>query len=208
MNPPIEQPELTDHCSDDQLMLRMQTGDSVAFEMLVARHQQPLISFFIRNIRDVQQAEDLTQETLLRVFNQCWDYLPRGRFRGWMYRIARNLMIDNIRKQSHDALIKAYKGKAEDDEIDVLASIADEMQTPWEKANLNELKFLVDETLDLIPEDQRLTFTMHHFGGLTLAEVADVMQATLPTTKSRLRLAREKLQERLRTKGVTREPAS
>lgn len=199
-----DQPEQDLACSDDELMLRMQTGDHSAFDQLVARHQKPLVAFFIRNIRDLQQAEDLTQETLLRVFNQCWDYLPRRRFRGWMYRIARNLMIDNIRKQSHDALIKAYKGSiTADDDLSVLSLLADQIQTPWEQATLNELRTLVDETLNSIPEDQRLTFTMHHYGGLTLAEVAEVMQATLPTTKSRLRLAREKLQDRLRTKGVT-----
>ena len=92
---------------DDQLMVRIQSGDTRAFEELVDRYQAPLIGFFFRNTRDTQLSEDLAQETLLRVYNQSWDYLPVGRFRGWMYRIGRNLMIDNIRRQSHDALVKA-----------------------------------------------------------------------------------------------------
>ena len=92
---------------DDQLMIRIQNGDSCAFDELVSVHQRPLIGFFYRNTRDTQLSEDLTQETLLRVYNQSWDYLAQGRFKGWMFRIARNLLIDNVRKQSHDALVKA-----------------------------------------------------------------------------------------------------
>ncbi|MCH8922627.1 MAG: RNA polymerase subunit sigma-70, partial [Planctomycetes bacterium] len=93
--------------TDDQLMISIQNGDSRAFEELVERHQGPLIGFFFRNTRDLQLSEDLTQQTLLRVYSQSWDYLPVGRFKGWMYRIARNLMIDNFRRGSHDALVKA-----------------------------------------------------------------------------------------------------
>ena len=185
---------------DDQLMIGIQSGEVAAFETLVGRHQGPLVGFFFRNTRDMQFSEDLTQETLLRVYNQAWDYLPAGRFRGWMYRIARNLLIDNIRRQSHDALVRAVKGRS-DDEDDVLARIAGEVLSPVDRANYRELARLVDELLDQLPEDQRLTFTLHHYAGLTLSEVSDVMGTSLPTSKSRLRLAREKLQQKLRQRG-------
>src|SRR5690606_27232588 len=120
--------------------------------------------FFLRNTRDAGLSEDLTQETLLRVYNQSWDYLPVGRYRGWMYRIARNLMIDSIRRQSHDALIRAVKGSGPD-EADALARLAAEILSPEERANHRELAALVDEQLEYIPEDQRLTFTLHHYAG-------------------------------------------
>ena len=187
-------------------MLRLQGGETLAVEELVARYQGPLIGFFFRNTRDRQFSEDLCQETLLRVYNQSWDYLPRGRFRGWMYRIARNLLIDNIRRQSHDALVKTVTGKS-DDEQDVLARLAGAVLSPEEQANSRELARLVDELLERIPEDQRLTFTLHHYAGLTLPEVAEVMETTSPTSKSRLRLAREKLREMLLQCGVA-EPGS
>ncbi len=90
------------HDEDDELMLRLQGGDEVAFEELVHRHQSPLIGFFFRHLRDWQLAEDLTQETLLRLHSNSWDYLPRGTFKAWMYRIARNLLIDTTRRRSHD----------------------------------------------------------------------------------------------------------
>jgi RNA polymerase sigma-70 factor, ECF subfamily len=187
---------------DDQLMLRLQGGDSSAFDEIVDRHGGPLFGFFLKNTRDPHFSEDLTQETLLRVYNQFWDYLPVGRFKGWLFRIARNLLIDNVRKRSHDALVKAIKGKFED-ETDILSAIAGDFLSAEQTANHSELAQLVDELLDGLPEEQRLTFTLHHFSGLSLPEVAEVLETSVPTTKSRLRLAREKLSERLNQKGVT-----
>jgi RNA polymerase sigma-70 factor, ECF subfamily len=188
---------------DDQLMVRIQEGDPRAFRELMERHQGPLIGFFFRNTRDAQMAEDLSQETLLRVYDQSWDYLPQGKFRGWMYRIGRNLLIDNVRKQSHDALIRAVKGLHDKDQADTMARLAGEVLPPDVHAGHRELARLVDELLDEIPEEQRLTFTLHHYAGLTLPEVAEAMETTLPTTKSRLRLAREKLQDKLTQRGVS-----
>ena len=185
---------------DDRLMIAIQEGNSRAFETLVERHQQPLINFFYSNSRDLQFAEDLTQETLLRVHDQAWDYLPTGRFRGWMFRIARNLLIDNIRKRSHDALVKSVRGTG--DEHCVLAGLAGEVLAPDEQADQRELASLVDELLQELPEEQRLTFTLHHFTDLSLPEVADIMHSSTATTKSRLRLAREKLREKLSARGV------
>jgi RNA polymerase sigma-70 factor (ECF subfamily) len=186
---------------DDQLMIRIQSGEACAFEELVNKYQSALHGFFYRNTRDAQLAEDLTQETLLRVYNQSWDYLPVGRFRGWMYRIGRNLMIDNVRRQSHDALIRAVKGGGKDEQ-DMLARIAGEFLSPEEKASQHELAAMVNELLEEIPAEQRLTFTLHHFSGLSLPEVADVTETTTATAKSRLRLAREKLQQKLNRRGL------
>lgn len=192
-----------DHSSltDDQLMVRLQTGESRAFDTLVSRYQGQLLGFFFRNTRDRQMSEDLAQETFLRLHNQSWDFLPVGKFRGWLYRLARNLLIDNVRRQSHDALIKAVTGKQEDEE-DGMARLTEEILSPDSHADVREMAAIVDDLLRQLPEEQRLTFLLHHYGGLTLAEVADAMEANVPTTKSRLRLAREKLQEKLRARGI------
>ncbi|MEZ6047082.1 MAG: sigma-70 family RNA polymerase sigma factor [Planctomycetaceae bacterium] len=159
---------------DDELMLRIQSGEIDAYESLVQKYQPQLIGFFFRNIRDSQMAEDLSQDTMLRIYDQAWDYLPRGKFRGWMYRIARNLMIDSIRRQSRDALVHAARGKKEDED-DGLARIRDEILSPQEQVHQQELAQLVDGLLQEIPEEQRLTFTLHHYSQLSLPEVAEIM---------------------------------
>ncbi|MGE0378337.1 MAG: sigma-70 family RNA polymerase sigma factor [Planctomycetaceae bacterium] len=182
-------------------MIRLQNGEIPAFESLVDRYQSPLIGFFVRNTHDRHLAEDLAQETLLKVFDQSWNYLPRGRFRGWMYRIARNLMIDHHRRQSHDALIRTITGRC-DDEADALARLAGEVLSPVQQAGDRELAQAIDDSLAEIPEEQRVTFTLHHYAGLPLGEVAEITDTSLSTCKSRLRLAREKLSQCLKRKGV------
>ncbi|HEY0984463.1 MULTISPECIES: RNA polymerase sigma factor [unclassified Schlesneria] len=192
-----------DEVTDDQLMYQLQGGDRHAFDELVRRYQNPLAGFFFRHLRDWQLAEDLTQETLIRVHSTAWDYLPRGCFKGWMFRIARNLMIDSTRRRSHDALVNASRTqRPRDDEDDILERLAGDFVLPEDKADQNEFAQIVGDLLQKIPEEQRLTFMMHHFSGLSLPEVADAMEANLPTTKSRLRLAREKLRELLAERGI------
>jgi RNA polymerase sigma-70 factor, ECF subfamily len=191
---------VADEPGDDELMLAIQGGDSRACEALVRRHQQSLLGFFFTNTRDRELAEDLSQETFLRVFDQAWDYLPRGLFRGWMFRIARNLLIDNVRRRSHDALVHSVRSR--DDDRSVLADLASEVVPPHELAGERELTDMVEDLLQDLPEEQRVTFTMHHFAELGLAEVAEIMQIPEATAKSRLRLAREKLREKLVARGV------
>jgi RNA polymerase sigma-70 factor (ECF subfamily) len=186
-------------CEDDRLMVRLQEGDSAAFDELVRRHQSALLGFFFRNTHDVQFAEDLTQETLLRIYNQSWDYLPVGRFKGWMFRLARNLLIDNVRRQSHDALIRAASASGDDDPM---AQIPEDLVPPEIQAGHRELASLVNDLLQKLPEEQRLAFTLHHYAGLPLAEVAEILECSHATCKSRLRLAREKLQDALRPLGI------
>ncbi|MCC7421684.1 MAG: sigma-70 family RNA polymerase sigma factor [Planctomycetaceae bacterium] len=194
--------EPTSTLDDDQLMIRIQSGDRDAFDELVERHQSSVIGFLFRNTRDIQLAEDLAQETFLRLYDNAWDFLPRGKFRGFMFRVARNLLIDVVRRQTNDVLVKAVKGSADGDS-DAMARLVGEEATPETHARRRELRELIDELLAEIPEDQRLTFTLHHFAELPLAEVADVMETNVATTKSRLRLAREKLQDKLLTRGFT-----
>lgn len=189
------------NAEDDRLMVCLQSGDREAFEQICDRHSGPLFGFFLKNTTDRELAEDLTQETLLRVYNQFWDYLPVGRFRGWLYRIARNLLIDSVRRRSHDCLVRAVKGSF-DDGTDILSTVAGDVLSAEQHTHHAELAGLVDRFLDDLPAEQRLTFTLHHFAGLSLPEIADVLESSVPTTKSRLRLAREKLRDRLLAAGI------
>ena len=188
---------------DDRLMIRLQEGDSSAFNQLVEKHQPALIGFFLKNTRDRQLAEDLSQETMLKVYRMSWDYLPTGKFRGWMYRMARNLMIDDYRRRSGDALLYAKVDDRDDEQA--LSLLMEEMIPADAAADRREFVGIVDELLPEIPDDQRQTFLLHHYTGLSLPEVAEIMECEVATSKSRLRLAREKLREKLRIRGITSE---
>lgn len=185
-----------DERTDDELMVRIQEGDASAFPLLVDRYHARLVGFFCRNVRDRYLADDLAQDTFLRVYEEAWDYIPLGTFRAWLFRIARNLMIDAIRRQSRDALMRAQRPIQGSDDV-IWQRIADDLTTPIEHVRTQELAAALTESLQQLPEEQRLTFTLHHFADLKLQEIAEVLEIPLNTCKSRLRLAREKLGESL-----------
>jgi RNA polymerase sigma-70 factor (ECF subfamily) len=118
-----------------------------------------------------------------------------------MFRIARNLLIDDIRRRSHDALVHAPSGHSPEAD-NALARLVGELVPPETKLEEAEFSELVDALLKEIPDDQRQTFTLHHYSGLSLAEVAEITEVSVATCKSRLRLAREKLAEKLELRGI------
>lgn len=196
-----------EYTDDDQRMIRLQEGAAEAFDDIVAVWQQPLFRFFMRNTRDVQRSEDLVQETMLRLYRKAWDYLPTGRFRGWLFRIARNLLIDSVRRASHDALVRRVNVHVQVDgePLDILTLMPGDQTSAPATAIRKEVTEIVAQLLTELPEEQRQTFILHHFESLTLSEVADAMQTTLPTAKSRLRLAKEKLRYQLTCRGFAEE---
>lgn len=202
---------MTQYNEDDQRMICLQGGETHAFDEIVSAWQGPLFGFFLRNTRDRVLSEDLVQETLLRLYRAAWDYLPTGQFRGWMFRIARNLLIDHTRRAARDALVRRVQLKPTvdgQDAVDLLSLLPDDLVSPAERAAEAELTDVVEALLHDLPEEQRETFVLHHFDSLTLSEVADAMQTSLPTAKSRLRLAKEKLRYQLSCRGYTEEPTS
>lgn len=197
----------SDYNEDDQKMIRLQEGDPDAFDDIVATWQSPLYGFFFRNTRDAQKSEDLVQETLLRLYRKSWDYLPTGRFKGWLFRVARNLLIDSVRRASHDALIRkvTVTTSADGESTDLLNLLPGDVVSAEIRVAQDEIVDVVRDVLEELPEEQRQTFMLHHFDSLTLSEVADAMDTTLPTAKSRLRLAKEKLRYHLTCRGFADE---
>ena len=195
---------------DDQRMIRLQEGDPCAFDEIVDAWEGPLYRFFFRNTRDAQRSEDLVQETLLRLYRKAWNYVPTGRFKGWLFRVARNLLIDSVRRASHDALIRrvTVTASADGEAVDLLSLMSGDDVSAEAKVSQQEAVAVVHELLNELPEEQRQTFLLHHFDSLTLSEVADAMNTTLPTAKSRLRLAREKLRYHLTCRGFAEETVS
>ena len=196
-----------EYSEDDLRMIRLQDGDPDAVDEIVAAWKGPLYGFFMRNTKDPQQSEDLVQDTFLRLYRKAWDYLPTGRFKGWLFRVARNLLIDSVRRKSHDALIRRVTITADSDgePTNLLNLLPDDVTSADDQATQKEVVEIVRAALDELPEEQRQTFTMHHFDSLTLSEVADAMDTSLPTAKSRLRLAKEKLRYHLTCRGFAEE---
>lgn len=202
MNQSFDPNELNE---DDRLMCRLKQGDAEAFDELVKRHFDGLRAFFemrSSSVRSRQMAEDLAQDVLLKVYNEAAGFQPQGKFKAWMYRIARNLLIDVARREVYDALVGNRQGGEQEDQLSGLQSGSTAIV---DQADTRELGDTVAELLADLPEDQMLTFKMHHYLGLSLPEVAEAMETNTATTKSRLRLAKEKLREKLQIRGYSGE---
>ena len=191
----------------DRLMVRIQQGDVVAFESLVAAFEQPLQRFFIANTNDVHLAEDLAQETLLRVSSKAWNYIPCGRFRGWLFRIARNLLVDSVRDMSRDALVHSVRVFDGTGDVMVVETLefdhgASARSRPDHHVASVENVARIRELILEIPEEQRLVMTLVEQTDMMLSEIATALEIPLGTCKSRLRLARQRLADLLDQHGV------
>jgi RNA polymerase sigma-70 factor, ECF subfamily len=195
------------YSEDDQRMIRLQEGDGTAFEELMSEWRNPLHRFFLRSTRDVTQTEDLLQDTFLRLYRNSWDYVPTGRFRGWLFRIANNLLVDHTRRARRDVLLSAVRrcSFSNGESVDAVSLLPNRENSPFRKVAQQEEAMIIVDLIDQLPDLQRRTFLLHYYESLSLSEVAEAMETSLPTSKGRLRLAKEKLRESLTARGFSPE---
>ena len=183
--------------SDERLMLRFQKGEVRAFEELVRRHCTPVFSFLLRLTGDRGRAEDLCQETFLRVVRAAEAWEPRALFRTWLYAVARNQAQDEARRRAF------RRTEPEGDPAATAGASAD--PGPEEAAAGALLRPKLEAALASLPEEQREVFLLREHAGLRFPEIAEVTGVPENTVKSRMRYALEALRARLLEMGVTPE---
>lgn len=180
-------------------MLAYQRGDATAFAELVTRHEKPLWSFFRRQVRDDAVAEDLLQETFMRVIHGAVSWRPNAKFSTWVYTIARNLCIDHARKQTHRRALSLDGHVASEDDSSprLHERLAGVDRGAEHDAQNRELGARLDRALAALPHEQREVFLMREVLELPFAEIARAVDASEPTVKSRMRYALQRLREAL-----------
>jgi len=175
--------------SDEQLMLAYQSGDAGAFETLYARHRGGLYRFVLRSVKERGSAEELFQDTWMRVIDARGRYAPQARFATWLYTIAHNRLVDHWRKK---APVTVSLDDPDDPPEDVSAGAAGD---PARQAQARQelARFLA--ALEALPQAQRAAFLLREEAGLSLAEIAQVTGTNEEAAKSRLRYAMAKLRE-------------
>jgi RNA polymerase sigma-70 factor, ECF subfamily len=192
--------------TDEELLAEFQQGDGGAFERLLARHRAPLYTFLVRMVGDTERAEDLAQETFLRIVKGAQGWEHRARFQSWMYAIARNLCADAARR---DRFRKTESLDAEP--ADGGSSIADGLEDPGpapdRSAESERLRPILQRALLSLPPDQREVFVLREQAGLPFREIAEIVSANENTVKSRMRYALEALRKALAAAGVDADSA-
>ena len=170
---------------DTELMARLAAGDMAALGGIVRRHQDKVLSLSYRVLGDWHRAEDVAQETFLRVHRAAKNYKPKAKFTTWLYRIVVNLCFDEQRKQAKTA------APLEDAALEVPAA------SDSNAAERKEVVELVKTAVNELPERQRLAVILHRYDGLSHGEISEVTGWTQSAVESLLVRAYANLREKL-----------
>lgn len=171
--------------SDNELIVHYLKGNEAALEMLIKRHQRKIFSSIMILVRDKEMAEDVFQDTFIKVINtlKSGNYHEEGKFLPWVIRIAHNLVIDHFRRKSrmpmvHDTEDYSY--------IDALKLKDDNVE---DKMVVDQIHLEVRKLIEHLPFDQREVVIMRHYGDMSFKEISECTQVSINTALGRMRYA-------------------
>jgi len=185
-----------------RLMLAFRDGDDAAFDALFGRWAGPLLRYLERMVSDSATAEELVQEAFLRVHGARDRYEPDARFSTWLYRIATNLALNELRRPRRKA-----RHESTDDGEGAPVDLRAEQPDVDAVVDARRAGDALEAELDALPERQRMALWLTAVEGHSYAEVAETLDATEKSVKALVHRARSTLAERMTRAGERREPA-
>ncbi len=184
---------------DQELTRRCLTGDERAYRELVRRYQRQVYSLAMRMVRVREDAEDLTQETFVRMFGALERYDPTRPFTAWLFTIAARLSIDHLRRRRLKTV--PLSRREPDGEEERTLEIEDSGPGPEELAERGEEERGAHDLIGSLPEHYRIVVMLRHQQGFSYEEIAEALHLPLGTVKARIHRARALLKERLEGRG-------
>jgi len=177
--------------SDDSLMVRVKRNDHQAFRILADRYRNRIYRFIYRMLHNEEVAEDLTQETFLRVFKRANTYKPGSNFSIWLYTIAKNLTFNRVRDEKRQPL-----GVADSvDEHGWDYATKDAGPDPLEMSQREEIRRLVTWGVSQLPPKFKAAVVLRDIEGFEYEQIAKILRCPLGTVKSRVNRGRLRLRE-------------
>ena len=183
-------------------MMKCRNGDMSAFELLVMRYKDVIINFIYRSIGDYHRAEDLTQETFLRVFRNSTRYEPKSKFKNWIYLIATNLCRNEIRNRKRRNTVFFDDLISEEDNENYPALMQDVRNLPDELYEKKEQQLIIQQKINCLPENQRLALILVTYHDLRYEAIAEVLDCSVSAVKSLIHRARQKVKKHLIEMGM------
>lgn len=175
-------------------------GSELAFRTLVERYQRPVFSLVLRMVRDRGIAEDVTQEVFVKAWLALARYDPRRRFASWLFKIASNAAIDQLRRKK---LPTTSIESSDPDHSSILDRIEDERsESPDTLVKRRELSSALEAAVAALRPEYRLVVLLRFREELPYRDIAEATGMPLGTVKTNLRRARREIEERLRKDGV------
>ena len=183
-------PQPLKELDDSGLVAAFMGGDHRAFNELVGRYHVRLLNFIYRTIGDRERAEDLVQETFVRVYRHLHRFDQTKKFSTWAYTIAGNLAKNELRNRSRNPLVLFQTIKSNWDADHRPLEWEDNTYRPDDLFRKRHLREMVENAVAQLPEHHRLVFVLREMEGKTYEEISDITGVNLGTVKSRLNRAR------------------
>ena len=183
--------------SDEILIKKFQEGDVGAYNQLVFRFKDRLLNFIYRFVNDLDLAEDLVQDTLLKLYTHKDSYREIAKFSTWLYTIAANLARTELRKKKRRKTFSVTELSRDDREFIIASSDVD----PSEDLSSQNFEKSVQRALAELPNDFKTIIILRDIQELSYDEISKIVDVPLGTVKSRINRGRVKLQQLLKKKG-------
>jgi len=188
---------VTESVSDTELIHRVQAGQRAAFDVLVRRYQQKVFNLVLRYVREPMEAEDVTQEAMIKAYRALPGFRGDSAFYTWLYRIAINTAKNRLSNVSRKLFVCLPQDEDGDSASFVDSRLRDEA-TPERLLLSEEIEDTVNQAMQALPEELRAAIVMRELDGLSYEEIAAAMDCPVGTVRSRIFRAREAIDRRLR----------
>jgi RNA polymerase sigma-70 factor (ECF subfamily) len=173
--------------TDAELIQKFLDGNVEAFNTLVWRWERNVYNFVLRYLGDREEARDVCQQTFIRVYRKLRHLRKPEKFSVWLYQVALNICRDELkRRRNHRTLSLEGLRENPDGEPAALNLPADSQTHPEAQAGRHELRALLQQALQAIPEEQRVVIIMKEYHGLKFTEIAEILETSVNTVKSRM----------------------
>ena len=183
---------------DAALMLRVKEGDTTAFEQLVDKYKQPVMNVVYRMLHDATEAEDIAQNVFVQVHKSAGRYEVSSKFSTWLFTIARNLCLNELRRRSRHPADSMEATHPEQEDQPWQQFEDKKTFSPPETLLHGELERKIEEALAELPENQRTAILLCRQDELSYEDIAKVLECSLSATKSLIHRGRETLKQKLK----------
>ena len=183
--------------SDHELLADIKDGDEAAFQEIVRRYRNPITNFVYRMLDDYERSVELAQETFIRVFTSASRYQANYSFSTYIYRIATNLAISELRRRKRRKFVSLFSPFTDDNGDAVELDPPDLNPLQDESLIKNERRKAVARAITSLPEKYRAAIVLRDVEGLSYDRIAEVLKLSEGTVKSRINRARNLLKEKL-----------
>lgn len=181
--------------TDQEVVLEARQGREAAYRELIRRYERPVFSLIYRMVRDRELAEDLAQESFVKVLNAIESYRPEFKFSSWVFKIANNTAIDHLRRRELDTLsLDGSPHASTPDSVEAtVLQVGDTAESPLDEVEARELGGAIEEGIRQLRPEYRTCILLRHVEGRSYEEIAQIMNLPLGTVKTYIHRARNEL---------------